>query len=286
MNLSGGNQCAPSDPQQNHLLAALVDCEWSRWLPHLERVDFPLGKVLCASGTVTPFVYFPTTAIVSLLATTAEGGTSEVAVIGNEGVVGISTIMGGHMMPSQAVVQTPGQAYRLRSALVKTEVDRAGPVLRLLLRYTQSLITQVLQTAACNRHHDIERQLARRLLMGLDRSPSDELAMTQEGLASLLGVRREGITAAALKLQAAGVIRYQRGHIAVLNRDGLEERACECYAAVRNEQYRLLPASAPSRSQTPVSIDAQHRPPCGQVGATSVARTNLAPRSRAVAAEI
>ena len=256
MNSYSRSKYAKPDPRQNHLLGALADCDWSRWLSHLERVDFPLGKVLCESNSGAPYVYFPTTAIISLLITTTEGGTSEVAVIGNEGVLGISMIMGGSTMPSQAVVQTAGQGYRLRSALVKTEIDRAGAVLRLLLRYTQSLITQVTQTAACNRHHGIELQLARRLLMGLDRSASHELAMTQEGLASLLGVRREGVTAAAIKLQAAGVIRYQRGHIAVLDRDALEKRACECYATVRREQYRLLPTPASGRSPTPMPIAA------------------------------
>ena len=247
MNSLSRSNSVKSDPRQNQLLAALPHCEWSRWLPHLELVDYPVGKVLCESSSSTSFVYFPTTAVISLLCTTAEGGTSEIAVVGNDGVVGICTIMGGNTMPSRAVVQSAGQVYRLRSSLVKTEVDRAGPVLHLLLRYTQSLITQVTQTGACNRHHSIEQQLARRLLMGLDRSTSDELSMTQEGVASLLGVRREGVTAAALKLQQAGVIRYQRGHISVLDRNRLEQRTCECYAAVAKEHFRLLPTSVPTR---------------------------------------
>lgn len=247
---------AKSDPRQNHLLAALPDCEWSRWLPHLELFDFPVSKVLCESSSPAAFVYFPTTAVISLLCTTVEGGTSEIAVVGNDGVVGVSMIMGGNTMLSRAIVQSPGQGYRLRASVVKTEVDRAGPVLHLLLRYTQSLITQVTQTAACNRHHGIEQQLARRLLMGLDRSPSDELVMTQESVANLLGVRREGVTAAALKLQQSGVIRYQRGHIYVLDRDRLEQRTCECYAAVAKEQYRLVPMSVPTRQVTRMPIAA------------------------------
>ena len=256
MNLSARSPCVQSDPRQNHLLGALSDCDWSRWLPHFERFDFLLGKVLSDLSDLTAFVYFPTTAVVSLMATTVEGGTSEIAVVGNDGVVGIGMIMGGNTMPIRAVVQTAGVGYRLRARLVKTEVERAGPVLHLLLRYTQSLIMQVTQTGACNRHHSIEQQLARRLLMGLDRSPSDELAMTQEGVANLLGVRREGVTAAALKLQQAGVIRYQRGHIAVLDRDRLEQHTCECYAAVAKEHHRLLPASLSSRYLEPVPIAA------------------------------
>ena len=238
---------AKSDPRQNHLLAALPDCEWSRWLPHLEQVDLPAGKVLCESSSAMTFVCFPTTAVISLLCTTIEG---------NDGVVGVSTIMGGTMMPSRAVVQSAGLGYRLPVQLLKTEVERAGPALQLLLRYTQSLITQVTQTAACNRHHGIDQQLARRLLTALDRSNADEFAMTQEGVANLLGVRREGVTAAALRLQQAGVIRYQRGYIVVLDRKGLEQRTCECYAAVAREHYRLLPTSAPPRYVAPMPIAA------------------------------
>lgn len=247
---------ARSDPRQNQLLAALPDSERVRWLPHLECVDLPVGKELCAANSATAFVYFPTTAVVSLLYRTVEGGTAEIAVIGNDGVVGFSMIMGGNTTPSQAVVQSAGSGFRMRSQWVQNEVDNVGPVLRLMLRYTQSLITQVAQTAVCNRHHGIEQQLARRLLVGLDRSPSDELALTQEALASLLGVRREGITAAALKLQQAGVIRYQRGHISVLDRSGLERRTCECYAAVAKEQNRLSPMAAPKRHLDPMLIAA------------------------------
>lgn len=245
-----------AEPRQNLLLAALPDCEWSRWLPHLERVEFPVGKVLCDSGSPNSFVYFPTTAIVSLLCHTVAGGTAEIAVVGNDGIVGISAITGGQSTPSQAVVQTAGLAYRLRAQLLKSELDRGGVVLQLMLRYTMSLISQVAQTAVCNRHHTIEQQLARRLLAGLDRSPSNELAMTQEALATLLGVRREGVTAAALKLQQAGVIRYQRGHISVLHRSGLEARTCECYAAVASEQHRLLPMDAALRHMDAMAIAA------------------------------
>lgn len=251
MNLYTFSQTTTPDPRQNHLLAALPDCEWSRWLPHLEPVDLPVGRVLCESSSPTPFVYFPTTAIVSLQCTTAEGGTAEIAVVGNDGVVGVSMIMGGHSMLSRAVVQSAGRGYRLRSLMVTTEVERGGPALRLLLRYTQTLMTQVTQTAACNRHHAIEQQLARRLLTALDRSPSHEFAMTQEGLACLLGVRREGVTAAALKLQRAGVIRYQRGHMAVMDRNRLEQHACECYRAVAKENERLLPPSVAARQPAP-----------------------------------
>lgn len=230
-----------SDPRQNHLLAALPDTEWRRWQTDLEPVDMPRGMVLSESGSTPAHAYFPTTAIVSLLNMTEDGASSEIAVVGNEGVVGISLFMGGDATPSQAVVQSAGHGYRLRAQVVKNEVSRASPVLTMLLRYTQAMIAQVGQTAACNRYHSIDQQLCRRLLLGLDRLPSDELAMTQELLASLLGVRREGVTAAALKLQHAGVIRYSRGHIAVLDRRRLEQRTCECYKVAKKEYDRLLP---------------------------------------------
>ena len=230
-----------SDPRQNHLLAALPDTEWRRWQTDLEPVDMPRGMVLSESGSTPAHAYFPTTAIVSLLNMTEDGASSEIAVVGNEGVVGISLFMGGDATPSQAVVQSAGHGYRLRAQVVKNEVCRASPVLTMLLRYTQAMIAQVGQTAACNRYHSIDQQLCRRLLLGLDRLPSDELAMTQELLASLLGVRREGVTAAALKLQQAGVIRYSRGHIAVLDRRRLEQRTCECYKVAKKEYDRLLP---------------------------------------------
>jgi len=234
-----------SDPRENQLLATLSDTEWHRWQPHLERVELTVGQVLCECGATPAHVVFPTTAIVSLLYMTQDGATAEIAVVGNDGVVGVSLFMGGNATLSQAVVQSAGQGYRLRALLVKDEVDRAGPVLNMLLRYTQSLIAQVAQTAVCNRYHSIDQQLARRLLVGLDRLPCDELVMTQEGVANLLGVRREGVTAAALKLQEAGVIRYRRGHIAVLDRRQLERRTCECYAAAKKEYDRLLPMPVP-----------------------------------------
>ena len=241
MNAVNESHRQASDPRQNHLLAALPDAEWRRWQTDLEPVDMPRGMVLSESGSTPAHAYFPTTAIVSLLNMTEDGASSEIAVVGNEGVVGISLFMGGDATPSQAVVQSAGHGYRLRAQVVKNEVSRASPVLTMLLRYTQTMIAQVGQTAACNRYHSIDQQLCRRLLLGLDRLPSDELAMTQELLASLLGVRREGVTAAALKLQQAGVIRYSRGHIAVLDRRRLEQRTCECYKVAKKEYDRLLP---------------------------------------------
>lgn len=228
-------------PRQNQLLAALPAAEWARWQPHLERIELETGQVLCESGATPRYAIFPTTAIVSLLHITQDGGSAEVAVVGNDGVVGISLFMGGNATPGRAVVQSAGQGYRLRAQAVREEVDCTGPVLRTLLRYTHALIAQVAQTALCNRFHSIDQQLCRRLLLGLDRSPSDELLMTQELVASLLGVRREGVTAAALKLQQAGVIRYARGHIAVLDRARLEQRTCECYSPAKREYERLLP---------------------------------------------
>jgi CRP-like cAMP-binding protein len=231
----------PLDPRQNQLLASLPDAEWNRWRPYLESVDLPLGKVLSESGKVPEYVYFPTTAIVSLLYMTQEGESVEIAVVGNDGVVGISLFMGGNATPSQAVVQSAGRGYRLRAEAVKSEINLAGPILKMLLRYTQAMIAQVAQTAVCNRYHSIDQQFCRRLLLGLDRLPSDELVMTQELVARLLGVRREGVTAAALKLQQAGVIRYSRGHIVVLDRERLEHRTCECYAVAKKEYDRLIP---------------------------------------------
>ena len=233
---------APHNPSQNHLLAALPEAEFERWSSHLELVPMPLGEILYEPGGQLQHAYFPTTAIVSLHYVTESGASAEIAGVGNEGVVGISLFMGGDTTPSSAVVQTAGHAYRLPRRLLKTEFDRAGPVLRLLLRYTQALITQMTQTAVCNRHHSIEQQLCRWLLMTLDRIPSGELVMTQELVARMLGVRREGITEAAGNLQRAGFIRYRRGHIAVLQRSGLEKTACECYSAVRIEFDRLLSA--------------------------------------------
>jgi CRP-like cAMP-binding protein len=229
------------DSQRNHLLAALPDADLARWQPHLQAVDLACGQVLFESGIAPASVVFPTTAIVSLSYVTRDGATAEFAVVGNDGVVGISLFMGGNAMPSRAVVQTAGQGLRLSASLVKAAVERGGAVLNLLLRYTQSLIVQTAQTAACNRHHSIAQQVSRRLLMGLDRSQSDEMAMTQESVAQLLGVRREGVTAAAQHLQQAGMIRYHRGHIAVLDRKRLEQHSCECYAVAKKEYQRLLP---------------------------------------------
>lgn len=231
---------SPHSPNQNHLLAALPAAEFERLSPHLELVPMPLGEILYEPGGQLQHAYFPTTAIVSLHYVMESGASSETAGVGNEGVVGIALFMGGDTTPSSAVVQTAGHAYRLASRLLKEEFNRAGPMLDLLLRYTQALITQMAQTAACNRHHSVEQQLCRWLLLTLDRAPSRELTMTQELVASMLGVRREGITEAAGNLQRAGFIRYRRGHIAVLDRSGLEARACECYAVVKNEMSRLL----------------------------------------------
>jgi CRP-like cAMP-binding protein len=231
----------PCDPRRNHLLFALPDTDWARWLPQLELVELTAGRVLCESGDTPQFVHFPITSVISLLYMTREGGSAEIAVVGNDGVVGISLFMGGHATPSRSVVQSAGWAYRMRSANAMSEINRGGAALSVLLRYTQALIAQVAQTAVCNRYHSIDQQLARRLLLGLDRAASTELVMTQELAANLLGVRREGVTAAAHKLQQAGVIRYSRGHIAVLDRPQLERRTCECYAASKREYHRLLP---------------------------------------------
>lgn len=225
----------------NQVLDGLTAAEWLRWQPHLVPVDLAAGQVLCESGSAPAFVYFPRTAIVSLLYVTQDGESAEFAVVGHDGLVGISAFMGGHAMPSLAVVQGAGQAWRISAQVVRSEALAAGPVLRTLLRYTQALIAQVAQTAMCNRYHAIDMRLCRRLLLGLDRSAGNELLMTQEGLAQLLGVRREGVTAAALKLQLAGVIRYSRGRIAVLDRRRLEQRSCECYASAKRECDRLQP---------------------------------------------
>ena len=229
------------EPRHNQLLAALPDDERARWLPHFEPATLVYGQVLLESGDTPASVLFPTTAVVSLSYVTRDGASAEFAVVGNDGVVGISLFMGGNAMPSRALVQSAGQGIRVSASVVKAAVERGGAVLNLLLRYTQALIVQTAQTAACNRHHSIAQQLSRRLLMGLDRSQSDQLTMTQEAVANLLGVRREGVTAAAQKLQRAGVIRYHRGQIAVLDRRQLEQHTCECYAVARKEYQRLLP---------------------------------------------
>jgi CRP-like cAMP-binding protein len=225
--------------KKNHLLAALPDSVQARLLPQLEPVDMPLGGVLYEPGGRLTHVYFPTTAIVSLLYVMENGASAEIAVVGNEGIVGVSLFMGGESTPSRAVVQSAGEGFRLKSATMKEEFN--GPMLHLLLRYTQALITQMAQTAVCNRHHSLDQQLCRWLLLSLDRLPGDELLMTQELIANMLGVRREGVTEGAMKLQNAGLIRYARGRISVLDRRGLEQRTCECYAVVRKEYQRLLP---------------------------------------------
>jgi CRP-like cAMP-binding protein len=230
------------DPRRNKLLAALPEPEWARWSPLLEPVELPLGRVVYESGRPLTHVYFPIDAIVSLLYVMENGGSAEIAVVGNEGLVGISLFMGGETTPSRAVVQSAGSGFRLQAEAMKKEFNRAGPVLHLLLRYTQALITQMAQTAVCNRHHTLDQQLCRWLLLSLDRLQGSELRMTQELIANMLGVRREGVTEAALKLQASGLIRYARGHITVLDRSGLEQRTCECYAVVKKEYDRLLPA--------------------------------------------
>lgn len=230
------------DPRQNHLLDALLVAEYDRLFPHLELVQMPLGEALYESGGRLQHIYFPTTSIVSLLCVMEDGASAEIAVVGNEGILGISLFMGGETTPSRAVVQSAGYGYRLKAQLLKQEFNRAGPMMHLLLRYTQALITQMAQTAVCNRHHSVEQQLCRWLLLSLDRLSVDELTMTQELIANMLGVRREGVTGAAGKLHRAGLIDYRRGHIKVLDRPGLEARVCECYQVVKTEFDRLLPS--------------------------------------------
>jgi len=230
-----------SQPKDNHLLAVLPTAEWDRIGPHLVLVDMPLGHVVYESGDRLDHVYFPTTSIVSLLYVMEDGASAEIAIVGNEGVIGIALFMGGETTPSRAVVQSAGHAYRLNARILKDEFHRAGPMQRLLLRYTQALITQMAQTAVCNRHHSIDQQLCRWLLLSMDRLPTNELKMTQELIANMLGVRRPGVTEAAMKLQEAGLIRYNYGVIEVLDRPGLEKRVCECYGVVKREFDRLLP---------------------------------------------
>ena len=231
-------------PKQNHLLAALPAADLIRLKPQLEAVALPLAAVIYESGGEQGYVYFPTSGIVSLLYVMNDGAAAEIAVVGNEGMVGISLFMGGGSTPSRAVVQSAGSAYRLDAAQTRLEFARGGALQRLLLRYTQALITQMTQTAVCNRHHQLEQQLCRWLLLSLDRLPSSELVMTQQLIANMLGVRREGVTEAAGRLQADGLISYRRGRINVLDRAKLEERVCECYAVVRRESDRLLASHA------------------------------------------
>jgi CRP-like cAMP-binding protein len=236
-------------PEQNLLLAALSAADYQRLAPQLEPVALPLGMVVFEPGGRLRHLYFPASGIVSLLYTMENGASTEIAVIGSEGAVGIALFMGGESTPARAVVKSAGRGYRLAAATVKTEFDRGGLLQQLLLRYTQALIAQMTQTAVCNRHHSLDQQLCRSLLLSLDRLSSNKLAMTQELIANMLGVRREGVTEAAGKLQDAGLIRYSRGHITVLNRPRLEKRVCECYAVVKKEMDRLLPASARGRGE-------------------------------------
>lgn len=234
-----------SDPRQNHLLAALSTEVQVRLFPHLEPIALPLGKVLYESGDALRHVYFPTDSIVSLLYVMENGASAEISVVGNDGVIGVALFMGGESTPSRAIVQSAGSAYRLPGQRLKDEFNRHGELLQLLLRYTQSLITQMAQTAVCNRHHTIDQQLCRWLLLSLDRLPGNHLAMTQELIANMLGVRREGVTNAAGKLERAGVIEYTRGNITVLDREKLEHLCCECYTVVKKETDRLLPYPPP-----------------------------------------
>ena len=241
----------PHDPLQNHLLAALSQSARKRLFPHLQSVAMPLGKVLHEPGAEQSHVYFPTDCIVSLLYVLEDGDSAEISVVGNDGILGIALFMGGETTPSRAVVQSAGRAFRLTGQRVKDEFHRHGETQLLLLLYTQTLLTQMAQTAVCNRHHSLDQQLCRWLLLSLDRLPSNKLTMTQQLIANMLGVRREGVTEAAGKLQALGAISYSRGSIAVLNRTMLESLCCECYAVVKKETNRLLSVGvdAPTRAQ-------------------------------------
>lgn len=242
------NHSIPSSPathpRDNHLLALLPDADWLRWRSEVQPVALARGQVLQEAGVESSHVYFPANAVVSMMYLMENGGSAEVAVVGMEGMVGTAVVLGGRPMPGQAVVHSAGELWRVRAAFVKEELQRSGAVLNMLLRYAQSFTSQVAQTAVCNRYHSIDQQLCKRLLLGLDRQNGPNLEMTQELLSNLLGVRREGITAAALKLQMAGIIRYSRGHIEVLQRARLEQRACECYGVAGKEHRRLLPLAA------------------------------------------
>jgi len=234
------------DPKQNQLLLALPPDVYARLEPHLEPLSMELGWALYESGATQGYVYFPTTSIVSLLYVMEDASSAEIAIVGNEGVVGIALFMGGESTPSRAVVQSSGSGYRLKGTMMKSEFNKGGDLQHMLLHYTQALITQMAQTAVCNRHHSVDQQLCRWLLLSMDRLPSNELTMTQELIANMLGVRREGVTEAAGHLQAAGLIHYSRGKITVLDRPRLEKRVCECYAVVKREYDRLLPYVPPS----------------------------------------
>jgi CRP-like cAMP-binding protein len=236
---------SPHTPKQNHLLAALPEADYARLLPELELIPMPLGWAVYEPGGRMSYLYFPTTSIVSLLYVMKSGASAEIAITGNEGLVGISLFMGGESTPSRAVVQSAGTGYRLKASVLKMEFALGGVLQHLALRYTQALITQMAQTAVCNRHHALDQQLCRWLLLSLDRTQGNELLMTQELIANMLGVRREGVTEAAGKLQADGLIEYSRGHIKVLDRPRLEQRVCECYAVVKKEFDRLLPYELP-----------------------------------------
>lgn len=248
---------AAHDPRQNHLLAALPTTDFERLQSHLKLIPLTLGQALYEPGVGMRYLYFPTNSIVSLLYVMADGASAEIAVVGNEGVVGVSLFMGGETTPSRAVVQSAGHAYRLPGQALKEEFIRGGATQHLLLRYTQALLTQMAQTAVCNRHHSLDQQLCRWLLLSLDRLSANELIMTQELIANMLGVRREGVTEAAGNLQEAGLIQYSRGRITVLDRPGLEARTCECYAVVKRECDRLLPARpSPEGRSMPIAQDA------------------------------
>jgi CRP-like cAMP-binding protein len=236
-----------SYPRQNHVLDALPQLERERLFPHLKLVTLPLGDVLYESGDTLRHIYFPTDSIVSLLYVLKDGASAEIAVVGNDGAIGVALFMGGETTTNRAIVQSAGSAYQLTRVRLKEEFERHGEMLHILLRYTQALITQMAQTAVCNRHHSVDQQLCRWLLLSLDRLPSTELTMTQELIANMLGVRREGVTEAAGKLQKLGVITYRRGQITVLDRPRLEQLSCECYAVVKKETDRLLPLHPPHR---------------------------------------
>jgi CRP-like cAMP-binding protein len=254
-----------SYPLDNGIFAALPVAEQSRLLPHLERVELAPGKVLCEPGDKLGHVYFPTSAIVSMVYVMGNGASVEIALVGSEGVIGMALLMGAGSTPNHALVQSGGEAFRLKSHYMIEEFDRGGPTLRLLLRYMQALLAQTSQTAACNRHHTLEQQLCRWLLLTLDRLPSRQIIVTQELIANLLGVRREGVTAAARRLQLAGLIQYRRGRIFVLDRCGLERRSCECYAVVKNEYDRLLPTTAEPSRYFPLPLEVRPIAPAPQV---------------------
>lgn len=237
----GSTHFDPFGTQQNHLLAALPQADLDRWQGRMELVELSRGQILFACGRDPEYVYFPTTAIVSLMNMTEDGASAEVAVVGNDGVVGISTLLGAEAAATEAMVQSAGRAYRLSTRFVKSEIETSNGVMKIVLRYAQTVLSQMAQTAICNRYHSIDQQFCRRLLLGLDRLPSDELNMTHELAANLLGVRREGISMAAHKLQDEGLIRYRRGHIVVLDRERLEQKTCDCYAVSKKEYRRLLP---------------------------------------------